>query len=567
MDSGIVEQAKENLVRALRLEASTQLPDAGWRWQAYRTATQRFVNYFRTPIEVIHAIQSPRSNMGYEARMTGRGLVNYARTVEQACLRIFPQYADKLGSFKESPLSHPETLAYLNNRLVSSPLYNHVVQIMRCATMVQPDIVMEIGGGYGAPGRLWLTNDVCRPRIYIDVDFPESLFFTEVYLRANDPSLHVEYLRAEADIERILNRPDAGPTVILVPIALIGALRAVPIDLAVNTGSLQEMTADYVEFYCRWLDTSNVGHFYSSNYFGQQIDNLFEGMNYVAPTMTDRWTTKFRCLHEDPLRPVAEVMFCRTPEESLRLHRDQASSKCQSLLDDSADPITLSTFLELFDLSRFSIDARLLGQICDRAAMMKATPKEALPLAKRYLETVRINHESLDQLEKAEALLASLTGKAEAGKSKMGIVDATVEKFKKSLMNHTADAYSLGGSFLETTDGTSIELTGSVRVIREGIYGAIERKEFNYNHMLISGWARSERSADPIVAVHVFIDGRLVESVEPDILRLDFGIPDLRCGFEMKTILPMDLAEGRHCFIFAEFQDKTLGKLANGGDL
>lgn len=569
MDSEILVRAKANLANALQNEELTQIPNAGWRWQAYRTATLRFVNYFRTPIEVIHAIQSPRSNMGYEARMTGRGLIDYARAGERANLQIFPQYAHLFGSFTESPLSHPDTLAYLNNRLVSSPMLSHMVHIMRCVSMVQPEIVLEIGGGYGAPSRLWMTNGLCRPRIYIDVDFPESLFFSEVYLKANDPSLRVEYLKSSTDLQQILKDSADVPTVILAPITLIDLLKSLPIDLVINTGSLQEMTEEFVDFYCRWLDQGNVEHFYSSNYFGQQIDNLYEGMNYVAPNLSDRWITKFCNLHEDPLRPVAEMLFGRIQEESIHTQREQAHSKCLTLLNESEDPIALRTFLNLFDLSRFITDTSLLEQICDRALRMTAVPKEALPLAKRLLEILKINQEESERKEKVSAMTESLIRMAEAGKSSMGIVDPTVERFKDVLMHDKTGAFAISGYLVETTYGTEIELTQSVRTVRHGTYGAVERKEFNQNQMTISGWARSERyeCGDSIVAVHVFIDGRLVESVEPDIRREEFGTEPILCGFEIRSILPMDQADCKHCFVIAEFKDKTVGKLANGGDI
>ena len=564
METDVVARAKANLARALKIEGTARLPDAGWRWQAYRMATLRFVNYFRTPIEVIHAVQSPRSNMGYEARMSGRTLVDYARGGEQACLGIFPQYAAELGSFRESPLSHPDTLALMNGRLVSSPMYSHAIHIMRCASLVKPGVVLEIGGGYGAPGRLWTTNRVCRPRIYVDVDFPESLFFAEVYLRSNDPSLRVEYLTAEADIERIHEEPVEGPTVVLAPIALIESLKSLPVDLVVNTGSLQEMTPEWVEFYCGWLDRIRAGHFYSSNYFGQRIDNLLEGMNFVAPDLSERWASMFRSLHVDPLRPVAEMLFRRIAEDEIPAQRERARARCTAAL---AEPIDLRLFLEMFDLSRFVGEPALLDRICGRAMEMVSVPKEALPLAKRLVQACRASPGGAALAGKARSALESLTRMADAGRPSMGIVDPTVEKFRNVLMGDAAAMAASSGNLVETTEGTTVEIAGSARAVRQGTCGAVERKALERNQMTIAGWARGKGDADAVTSIHVFLDGRLVESAAPDIPRRDLGIGPLKSGFEIKSILPMDQADAKHCFVVAEFSDGTLGKLANGGDI
>ena len=565
MSPSLVEVAKKNLDIALRLSHSAGLPDAGWRWQAYRSATLKWVNFLRTPVEVIHAIQAPRSNMGYEARMTGRQLVEYVRSMEQNCLRIFPEYADFLSSFVESPLSYPGTLAVINGRMVSSPLYNHVMHIMRCSQFVHPRTVMEIGGGYGAPGRLWMTNDLNRPQIYIDVDFPESLYFAEIYFRANDQSLSVEYAHSASDIERAVSGGGATRKVILVPIAQINALKSIEIDLLINTGSLQEMSPEYVDFYMSWLNDSKVDYFYSANYFGQKIDQLMEGMNYGAPILANHWKTLFSTLHQDSLRPVAELIFQRT-----ELPRPSAASaeKAKQLLN-AVDPISLPVFLELFDLSRNITDADFLLSIVNRSLKMQRIPKETLPLVTRTLSLAReMSPGNFKLISTAEKLVNSLAEIAAQGLSQMGIVDATVANLRGSLIASGVGEEALGlsgGGLVETTGGTEIELAGRVRDLKSGTHGVIESYIINANNIHVSGWALS--SSDRVVSIHLFLDGRLVDSVAPDIIRPEFNLGDKPIGFQIESVLPIESAQGAFFFVVAEFEDGTLGKLINGGDI
>ena len=137
----------------------------------------------------------------------------------------------------------------------------------------KPACVMEIGGGYGAPGRVWLTNDLHRPDTYIDADLPESLFYAEIFLRANFPDIQVTYIHAPNDLDNTQNTAKQRPPhIILCPASRIDLLSDYPVDLLVNTGSMQEMTDDFIIYYNEWLDASKCQLFYSANYFAQRID-------------------------------------------------------------------------------------------------------------------------------------------------------------------------------------------------------------------------------------------------------------------------------------------------------
>ena len=55
--------------------------------------------------------------------------------------------------------------AIRDGRRVSGPMLVHMLFYFSCATRI-PDMdrVCEIGGGYGAPARLFMTNSFRRPR-------------------------------------------------------------------------------------------------------------------------------------------------------------------------------------------------------------------------------------------------------------------------------------------------------------------------------------------------------------------------------------------------------------------
>jgi hypothetical protein len=145
--------------------------------------------------------------------------------------------------------------------------------------------ICEIGGGYGAPARLWMTNSYKRPRLYAIVDLPESLFFAEVYLRATYGFDRVHYVQPHEEIGSV---PDG--TILLCPVSRREALKSITFNVILNTLSMQEMTDDYVAFYRDWLVTQPSNYFYSFNYFLQPADSRGESPNLFAPRLSEHWT-------------------------------------------------------------------------------------------------------------------------------------------------------------------------------------------------------------------------------------------------------------------------------------
>lgn len=195
----VVETARQNMLRAIKAGAEVNLPDPGARWGGYSLKTRAAVQQFKTPLEVIHYAQLLQGS--FESRHAGAELADYAKMFQGMLVQKFPEFAEHLRSFAETPLSLPNTMIELDGRLISSPVLSHTDNIMRCLAHVRPQAVLDIGGGTGSAGRLWGTNPIHRPAVYIDLDLPESLFFAEVYLRTFLPAGAVTYVHDRGDLE------------------------------------------------------------------------------------------------------------------------------------------------------------------------------------------------------------------------------------------------------------------------------------------------------------------------------------------------------------------------------
>ncbi|PTM40353.1 hypothetical protein [Bosea sp. 124] len=138
---------------------------------------------------VIHYLQS--ANTGFETRHIRQALVEYAASMGGMLERMYPYFAKHMVSFEEAPLSTVEAVTTTRERLSSTPLLYHMRIIMRMAQYCCPQTIVEIDGAYGAPGRVWMTNDLHKPPQYIDIDFAESPFCADVYLYATMPVLNI----------------------------------------------------------------------------------------------------------------------------------------------------------------------------------------------------------------------------------------------------------------------------------------------------------------------------------------------------------------------------------------
>lgn len=309
-----------------------EIPDYG-RWQHWAGAMRKVIDSFTSDEEVLRYAQDHR-NLPFSHREEAN------LQLIQDCTRIicseFPWFEHRLARMTDNPRSLPKTLANAGDGKFSNMFLWHVYSLFTCQSHVS-DIrtVLEIGGGDGAMARLWcLYFPVER---YVIVDLPESLFFSEVCLRAEFGDA-VGYCTDSAP-------PDAK--ILLVPAERLDSV-VWPSDLVINIGSMQEMNDAWIDRYMNWLDRYQTNYFYSLNYAGQPIKELGESRCWWGPRPSVQWTTDL--LELDPA--VIRIM-CPTRHFLQALYR---RFPCQGSLDNwsvfRGRALTLSTFLEGLDLVR-----------------------------------------------------------------------------------------------------------------------------------------------------------------------------------------------------------------------
>jgi hypothetical protein len=74
----------------------------------------------------------------------------------------------------------------------------------------------------------------------------------------------------------------------------------VPFDLIVNTGSLAEMTEDWVRHWGNWLNEQKSQLFYSHNLIGNPVDAVHETPATMAPIVSSTW----RPIYVRPMHPM-----------------------------------------------------------------------------------------------------------------------------------------------------------------------------------------------------------------------------------------------------------------------
>jgi hypothetical protein len=227
---------------------------------------------------------------------------------EWAVENEFPDLAPVLRRMYDNPLSFPESLGEFNGRTVSRIFYYHARIVLAGITYAnRPKRILEIGGGYGEIARLWLTNSIAPAESYVIVDIPECLFFAEIALKA-------EF----GDQVGYFDGHDPGTRILLVPIPYLGDLTR-SVELVVNTGSMQEMTDEWIDFYTEWLAKYDTRYFYSLNYLAQPISVMGESRNLWSQRLGAEWSTRHLRLNiplldlEGPTRDFLEVLYEKSP--------------------------------------------------------------------------------------------------------------------------------------------------------------------------------------------------------------------------------------------------------------
>jgi putative sugar O-methyltransferase len=263
---------------------SEGLPSLGLRWNAIRRQMADAIRGFETPADAIAYGQRP----GFDHR----GPVTEADIpklkITQLVLRnAYPEFREAIPQFSETPATTPGmTIEFQSDfgprSFASHILYFHAFYILTLTRFRRVTSICEVGGGYGNPCFLWFTNPVQRVTRYVIVDLPESLFFAEVFLRAALPDVPVRYATENDPV-------DAAPGITLVPLSLADQTAAVPFDCIVNTGSMNEMSNEWVAHWGAWLDRQLCDLFYSNNMIGGDIDAMLEYQSTFAPVVGPLW--------------------------------------------------------------------------------------------------------------------------------------------------------------------------------------------------------------------------------------------------------------------------------------
>jgi hypothetical protein len=300
----IVTGARLHLEKALS-QISPKQPSYGSRWQPQVDAIRRDISALRDSPSCLHYAQK---NITFDGRPPFPSDLMQIQFREWAVENEFPDLAPVLSQMYDNPLSYPESLGEFNGRTVSRIFYCHARIVLAGITYTnRPKRILEIGGGYGEIARLWLTNSIAPAESYVIVDIPECLFFAEVALRAEFGG-EVGYFDGQ----------DPGTRILLVPIPFLGDLTR-PADLVVNTGSMQEMTEEWIDFYNQWLSNYDTRYFYSLNYIAQPISGMGESRNLWSQRLGGEWSTRHLRLDiplldlEGPTRDFLEAVYEKSP--------------------------------------------------------------------------------------------------------------------------------------------------------------------------------------------------------------------------------------------------------------
>jgi putative sugar O-methyltransferase len=299
----IVSQARAHLLETLSHQS--KLPEYGSRWQPQVEAIGRDISSLTDSDACLRYAQY---NITFDGRPPFPGDTGIVQMREWAVANEFPQHAGALLLMSENPMSGAESLGEFNGRLVSLVMYYHARNVLAALTYAdKPRRIVEIGGGYGEIARMWLKNPIAPPQFYVIADIPECLFFAEVALRA-------EF----GDKVGYFDGSDPGSPILLVPLPFLADFRRSS-DIVINTGSMQEMTDEWIDFYMAWLSHYDTRYFYCLNYAAQPISIMGESRNLWTQRPGPEWSTRHLRLNiplQDlvgPTRDYLETLYEKTP--------------------------------------------------------------------------------------------------------------------------------------------------------------------------------------------------------------------------------------------------------------
>ena len=362
----IVTTAKDHLAFARTIECPSGFGDDYGRWEQVSEEMGKDIRDFSgDTVEVLRYAQNGL-HFDHRRKTDPKVLRNWMAILAYE----YPWFFDKFLEMTDDPDSEPDTVvqSHVNSNLLSNMLLWHARSLFTICTHILPKTVVEIGGGYGAFAKLWLTSNIAPCDRYVIVDIPESLFFSEVYLT-----------KCFGDQVGYWNGADPGTKIVLVPLqSLANGIDIGSIDLVISMGSMQEMSDQWVSFFQDWLDKVDAKFFYSMNYAGQPVYEMGESRNLWSPRLSMKWST--RLLNPDP--PLVRVMCVERPFMEALYERSPATRSLYDWPGLTGAFTTRASYLEGLDLIRQHPNADTIGlflKICRNTYRVPA--KELLYLA------------------------------------------------------------------------------------------------------------------------------------------------------------------------------------------
>ncbi len=208
----------------------------------------------------------------------------------------FGVYVPQNYNIEESEFSIDSSLVKFGGKSYSNIFLTHLQYYLRTAHLApqgQTAQILEIGGGYGGLARIFkLGLENVR---YCIVDLPGSIIYSYVFLRLNFPDSNIVLATSNA---RLSGEVIKSADFILSPVNTAACMEGQTFDLAINTGSMQEMNSDAVDYFMNYIESiTYCTHFYSFNYFpsikecytetsGMQSE---EQVNLICPKIGPQW--------------------------------------------------------------------------------------------------------------------------------------------------------------------------------------------------------------------------------------------------------------------------------------
>lgn len=375
-------QAKEHfkiVTENIQKEKTPKL-DYGKRWGEFVGRMNKAIMKFQTIQEAI-AFGEEKVNFTHR----GPACPSNCDIYEQQLIAEFPQFTNQIMELSDTEHFMKNSIVNRNGTKKSNILYYYVHTLLACLSNISNiQVVVEIGPGFGELARLWMTNSVQSPKNYIFIDAPESLFFAELFISSVFGPEKIYYIMSnEINIENLEKYK-----FIFCPVQYSNVLKTIPIDLVINTGSLQEMSETWVDYWMNWLDDSRVKFLYSLNYFAQNISNMREGGNSLAPRLSKKWIHRIQRSNPYWIRLQTE----RNYGEILAEKRDDVTTISpeeikygRRLLNERYMDGTV--FMELLDIYRRSEDPQFGYDLLKKAFInLKPIPKELYYLSKKLAE-------------------------------------------------------------------------------------------------------------------------------------------------------------------------------------